>query len=308
MQNIKDIVIFQNVSLKKYNTYKIEAKAKYLIHVLSIPALVELLCYLKKNKIPYFILGAGSNLILDEYFDGAVIKLKGFDSISIQDNVVEAEAGVMMASLALETIQHHLTGLEWVFNIPGTVGGSIVNNAGAYNSEMFDSLVRIKVLDQNLNIKEISKEELQYQYRQTNIADLGYIVLSGTFLLEEGNPEESKRLMKDRCERRKNSQPLDMPSAGSVFRNPLGDSAGRLIEQAGLKGRQLGGAKVSEKHANFIVNTGNATSNDIKNLIKLIQTEVKNQFHVDLILEQEIVDWKNENGKCKKGEKEKIKY
>ena len=137
----------------------------------------------------------------------------------------------------------------------------------------------------------MKKEEFVVSYRHTNIKDLNLIVLEGKFKLSKGNQEEAKELIKNRCERRLESQPLDKPSAGSVFRNPAGDHAGRLIEAAGLKGKRIGGAEISLKHANFIVNVGGATSNDIKNLIKLVKDEVKKQFNVDLILEQEIIDW-----------------
>jgi len=292
MDKIKDIIVEENVSLKKYNTYRLDAKAKYLIRVLSIPALIQLLQYLKKENIPYFFLGAGSNVILDEFFLGAVIQLEGLNYVTIEGNKVQVGAGTMMGRLSSETVKQSLTGLEWAINIPGTVGGSIVNNAGAYNSEMFDYLVNVKVLTPDLEVKEMPKDAFSYQYRHTNIKELGFIVLEGTFLLENGDKEASKKLIQDRSKRRQESQPLDMPSAGSVFRNPEGDYAGRLIEAVGLKGKTIGGAQVSLKHANFIVNTGNATSKDIKNLIKLVKDEVKEKFQVDLVLEQEIVDWK----------------
>jgi len=167
-----------------------------------------------------------------------------------------------MGKLAMDTINKNLTGLEWAVNIPGTIGGSIVGNAGAYNSEMFDNLVSIKVLNSSFEIIDVPKDTFIYNYRHTNIKELDLIILEGTFILEEGNKEESNQIIKDRVMRRKASQPLDMPSAGSVFRNPEGDYAGRLIEAVGLKGKKIGGAEVSNKHANFIVNTGNATSND----------------------------------------------
>ena len=260
--------------------------------VLSIQGLMDLLAYLKNNNISYMILGNGSNVILDNYFKGVIIKLSGLNYVNISKNIVSVGAGAMMGSLAINTINENLTGLEWAINIPGTIGGSVVNNAGAYNSEMFDNLVSIKVLNKNLEVEEILKENIVYSYRHTNIKDLGFIVLEATFLLDDGDVEYSKEIIKDRCERRKSSQPLDMPSAGSVFRNPEGDFAGRLIEAVGLKGKKVGGAEVSNKHANFIVNTGNATSNDIKNLIKLIKDEVKKEFKIDLVLEQEIIDWK----------------
>ena len=292
MENIKDISIIKDVNLKNYNTYKIEAKCDYLVDVLSIQGLIDLLAYLKNNNISYMILGNGSNVILDNYFKGVIIKLSGLNYVNISKNTVSVGAGAMMGSLAINTINENLTGLEWAINIPGTIGGSVVNNAGAYNSEMFDNLVSIKVLNKNLEVEEILKENIVYSYRHTNIKDLGFIVLEATFLLDDGDVEYSKEIIKDRCERRKSSQPLDMPSAGSVFRNPEGDFAGRLIEAVGLKGRKVGGAEVSNKHANFIVNTGNATSNDIKNLIKLIKDEVKKEFDINLVLEQEIIDWK----------------
>lgn len=292
MKKIKDVVIEENVSLKKYNTYRIDAKTKYLAHISSISDLVSLLQELKKDNIPYFVLGGGSNLILDEYFDGVIIKLEGLNNITINDNKVIAESGVMLGNLARETINNSLTGFEWAMNIPGSVGGSLVGNAGAYNSDMFENLESIKVINSNYEIVDMKKTEFVYGYRHTNIKELNLIVIEATFLLDRGNKDESKALVIDRNKRRQETQPLDMPSAGSVFRNPEGDYAGRLIEEAGLKGKKIGGAQVSLKHANFIVNTGNATSNDIKNLIKLIKKEVKNQFGVDLTLEQEIIDWK----------------
>lgn len=292
MKKIKDVVIEENVSLKKYNTYRIDAKARYLAHISSIQGLVLLIKELKKETIPYFVIGGGSNLILDDYFDGVILKLEGLNNITINDNKVTAEAGVMLGKLSCETINNSLTGFEWAMNIPGSVGGSLVQNAGAYNSDMFENLESIKVLNSNYEIVVMNKEEFVYGYRHTNIKELDLIVIEATFILERGNKEESKALVLDRNKRRQEAQPLNMPSAGSVFRNPEGDYAGRLIEEAGLKGKEIGGAQVSLKHANFIVNTGNATSNDIKNLIKLIKKEVKNQFGVDLTLEQEIIEWK----------------
>ncbi len=292
MKEIKGIIVKENASLKNLNTYKLESKAKYLIQVETLDGLINVLKYLKENKIKCFILGAGSNIVIDEYFDGAVIKLCGLKNINIDHDMITCGAGSMMGNLACTSVEHNLTGLEWAINIPGTVGGSIVGNAGAYNKEIFDSLVSIKVLDESLNVKELKKEEIKHTYRHTELKEKPWIVLEATFKLEKGNKEESLKLIEDRKIRRKATQPLDMPSAGSVFRNPENDHAGRLIEAAGLKGKKIGGAMVSLKHANFIVNTGTATSNDVKNLIKLVHTQVKEKFNVDLVLEQEIIDWK----------------
>ena len=292
MNEITGISITYDASLKNLNTYKIASKAKYLIEIQTLEGLISILNYLHEHNIKYFILGAGSNIVIDEYFNGAIIKLNGLKKIEVKDNIITCESGAMMPSLSCVSIDHNLTGLEWAINIPGTVGGSIVGNAGAYKKEMFDYLVAVKVLDENFQIKELKKEEIKHSYRHTDLKEKPWIVLSATFKLEKGNKEESLALVRDRKERRLATQPLDMPSAGSVFRNPLNDHAGRLIEAAGLKGKKIGGAMVSEKHANFIVNTGDATSNDIKNLIKLVHTQVKEKFNVDLVLEQEIIDWK----------------
>ena len=292
MNELKGITITENASLKNLNTYKIESSAKYLIRVENLEGLINILKYLKEHNIKYFILGAGSNIVIDDYFDGAIIKLDGLNKVTVNDKIITAEAGAMMGALSCESINHNLTGLEWAINIPGTIGGSIVGNAGAYNKEMFDDLVSIKVLDENLEIKEIKKEEIKHSYRHTDLKGKTWIVLEATFVLEKGDKEKSLELIEERKERRMATQPLDMPSAGSVFRNPEGDHAGRLIEACGLKGKSIGEAMISPKHANFIVNTGNATSNDVKNLIKLVHTQVKQNFDVDLVLEQEIIDWK----------------
>lgn len=292
MNNIKGIKVTKNASLKNYNTYKIESICDYLIEISNIESLIEVLKYLQKNNIDYMILGNGSNVILDDYFKGAIIKLTGLSYVNIDKKTVQVGAGTMMTILTKKTVEASLAGLEWAINIPGTVGGSITGNAGAYNSEMFDHLVSIKALNKDLEVVDISKNDLEYSYRNTNIKDLGLIVLEGTFKLEFGNKEDMNAIIKDRFERRQNTQPLDMPSCGSVFRNPEGNFAGKLIEDAGLKGKKVGGAEVSTKHANFIVNCGNATSKDIKNLIKLIKDEVKNKYDIDLILEQIIVNSK----------------
>ena len=292
MKNIKGVSITCHASLKNLNTYKLEGYADYLIKVETIDGLIDVLKELKKDNINYFIIGAGSNIIIDEYFKGAIIKLSGLNKITIKDQTLTCASGAMMGAIACASIDKNLTGLEWAINIPGTVGGSIIGNAGAYKSEIFDFLISIKVLDEFLNIRELKKEDIKHTYRDTDLKGKNWIVLEATFKLEKGNKAASLELIEDRKERRKASQPLDMPSAGSVFRNPEGDHAGRLIEASGLKGYRIGGAEVSKKHANFIVNTGTATSNDIKNLIKYVHTQVYEKFGVDLILEQEIIDWK----------------
>ena len=169
MNDVKDVIVKENVSLKNYNTYKVESKAKYLISVNNIDALINILRVLKEQNIEYFILGAGSNVILDDYFLGAIIKLDGLNYIEINDLEVLVGAGTMMGTLTKKTVNNNLTGLEWAINIPGTVGGSINNNAGAYNSEIFDNLISLKVLTKDFEVKEVSKTDLEISYRTSNI-------------------------------------------------------------------------------------------------------------------------------------------
>ena len=294
---IKDLEIFgdveANVSLKNYNTYNIASSARFLVEPINIDSLIGLIKYLKKNNISYFIIGNGSNVILsDGFYDGVVIKLSHLNEISIDDEEVFAGAGVMLPKLSKKVIEHDLAGLEWACAIPGTVGGSIVGNAGAYKEAIFDYVTKVVVLDNNI-VKEISKEDIKCSYRYTSFKeDKNIIVLGAYFQLRKGNKEESQEIVNRRMKKRLATQPLDYPSAGSVFRNPEGDFAGRIIEEdLGFKGKTIGGAKISEKHANFIINFDNATGADIRELINLIKEEVKKKDNIDLIVEQEFIDW-----------------
>ena len=282
-----------DVDLKSYNTYKVSAKAKYLVDVKNEDALASLVKYLNNNNISYFIIGNGSNIVVpNNDFDGVIIKLSELNQISIDDDEVEVGAGVMLPKLVNETVNNCLKGLEWASGIPGTVGGSVVGNAGAYLSDIFTFITSIRVFDGN-EIKEISKDEIKHSYRYTSFKEnKNLIILSVKLKLEKGNSDESLDLMKNRMERRLASQPLEYPSAGSTFRNPEGDYAGRLIEECGLKGKRIGGAMVSEKHANFIINYDNASASDIRELIKLVHDTVLEKTGVDLILEQELIEWR----------------
>ena len=199
----------------------------------------------------------------------------------------------MLPKVAIESINHGLKGLEWATGIPGTIGGSTVGNAGAYKSCMFDFIDSVTVLDENSEVKVLKKDDITYKYRHTNFKDnKNIIILDVVMNLEYGDKEGSLEKVKKRLEKRKETQPLDYHSAGSVFRNPEGDASGRIIEQeVGLKGKTIGGAKVSEKHANFIINIGNATGKDVKDLINLVHDEVLKKCGIDLIPEQEFVNW-----------------
>lgn len=282
----------ENASLKKYNTYKVDTKCLYLVFPKSIEELIKIIRYLKKNKIAYLVLGNGSNIIFSkDYYDKVVIKLDNLNNVEYQDNIVTAEAGYSLSKLALETTNKGLDGLTFAAGIPGCVGASTAMNAGAYNSDMSKVVKTVKVLNENLDIITLNNEDLQYEYRDSFLKKHPeYIVLEATFELFYNDPEMMKGLINERRKKRIATQPLELPNAGSVFRNPENMYAGELIEKSNLKGFTIGGAKVSEKHANFIVNSGNAKGKDIVKLIKKIKEEVKKNYNVELKLEQIIID------------------
>ena len=285
----------EHATLKNLNTYHIGGTTRYLISPNSISDLVSVLNILKENNIKFFILGNGSNVILNsKEYDGAVIRLNKLNGIEIHNdlNMAYAEAGVMLPKLVMETINNSLTGLEFAAGIPGTVGGSIYGNAGAYNACILDYVVSVTVLDENYEIKVLEHEDIRYEYRSTMFKEeKKYIILAAKFYLKKGDKNNSLDVIEERRIRRLESQPLEFPSAGSVFRNPEGDFAGRLIESCDLKGKRLGGAEVSNKHANFIVNVDNASSDDVYKLIKLVHDTVLAKTNVDLKIEQEFVGW-----------------
>lgn len=281
---------YKNVSLKKYNTYKIDVSCDYLVYPKSIHELQELLKYLKDNNIHYLILGNGSNVILARPNFDVVIKLDRINNIEIKDNIVIAGAGVSLIKLSNICMENNLNGLSFAGGIPGLLGASTAMNAGAYKEDMASIVKEVKVLTTNLEIKTMKNSELEYAYRDSFLKrNKDFICVEVTLSLEYEDKEIIKHRMLDRRDRRISSQPVNMPSAGSVFRNPEGLSAGKLIEDIGLKGYTIGGAQVSEKHANFIINTSNATYEDIISLIDYIKEKVKEKYNIDLILEQEIV-------------------
>lgn len=279
-------------SLKRYNTYRIDIKCKYLVFPKTKEQFIELLKELSTAKEKYLVLGNGSNIILNTtYYDGVVILLNKLNKMIIDDLTVEVEAGYSLQKLALETSSLGLEGLEFATGIPGMVGASIAMNAGAYKSDIASVVETVTVVNPNNEIVTMHHDDLNFSYRTSFFKEnKGYYIISATLKLKQGNKEEILEKISKRRVKRIETQPLDMPSAGSVFRNPEGMYAGELIEKIGLKGYNLNGAMVSEKHANFIVNKGNASGKDIVKLIQKIKEEVKKEFNVDLILEQIIVD------------------
>jgi len=301
--------IKKNVNLKNYSTFKIGGKAKYFVIAKNEDEIKKAILWAKKKKIPFFILGGGSNVLFsDEGFRGLVIKLRN-TRYEIRNTKLIAEAGVPLQKLVLETAKKGLSGLENLAGIPGTLGGAIWGNAGAFGREIGDVVEEVKVLDVRglkLEIKKLKKDDCKFGYRDSIFKKRkNWVILEATLKLKKGEKKEIEERIKEILKLRKEKQPLEFPCAGSVFKNVLIETvprkiqekfkekikngflpAGVLIEAAELKGYQIGGAKISEKHANFIVNIGNAKANDVMQLIEKIKKEVKKKFRVQL--EEEI--------------------
>ena len=288
--NIGDII--ENADLREYTTYKAGGKALAIVIPDDLNGLITLIKFLREKKVKYKILGNGSNLIFsDKGYNGILIKLDNFNKLEFNDNYVTVGAGYSLTKLSLRTARRGYTGLEFASGIPGTVGGAIFTNAGAYKMDMGYITTTVKVLDPNLEVQILTNQDLEFHYRSSFLQKVkNYICIEATLLLRKGDTETIMEVINDRKKRRIESQPLEYPSAGSVFRNPEGDYAGRLIEEIGYKGYSIGDAMVSLKHANFIINKGNASGDDIKKLIKEIKAKVKEKYNIDLKVEQEFVE------------------
>lgn len=292
IKKIKDIEVLEDVSLKKYTTFKLDGVASILTIPKNIDALISLLKFLKEENIKHKVIGNGSNLVfVNKYYDGVLIKLENLKHIIIEDTIITVGAGYSLSKLSLETAKLGLTGLEFAAGIPGTIGGAIFMNAGAYKSDMGYVVSETKVLTPSLEIKTLYNRDLDFHYRTSFLQkNPGYICLEAKIILKHGDKNIIMDLMEERKQRRLMTQPLDYPSAGSVFRNPEGDYAGRLIEEIGYKNKNVNGAYVSEKHANFIINKGEATGEDVKKLIEEIQNKIEERYGIKLKAEQEFVE------------------
>ena len=284
--------VLEDYTLKEHTTYKVGGKAICAVVPEDEKKLITLLSYLKENNIKYMVLGNGSNVIFnDSGYNGVIVKLDNFNHLNIINNKIVVGAGYPLNKLALRVSRLGFTGMEFAAGIPGTVGGAVYMNAGAYKSDMGYILTSIKVLTPDYEIKTMKNKELDFHYRASFLQkNKDYICLEATITLIKGNSEEIMELISERKKRRVETQPLEYPSAGSVFRNPEGDFAGRLIEEIGYKGKSIGGAQVSEKHANFIINTGNATGEEVKELINDIKNKIKEEYNIELKVEQEFVE------------------
>lgn len=285
----------KDVPLSKYTTYKVGGRAKIMVYPKNVDNLVRLMKIIKTYNLKYKILGNGSNLLFsDNEFDGVIIRLNELDEVEFfGNNKIRVGAGFSLMKLSMLAAKRGLAGLEFASGIPGTIGGAVFMNAGAYKSDMGYIVTEVKVLTPDFKIITLENKEMDFHYRSSYLQrHRDYICLEAVIKLEKGDKNALDEVIKERRERRMESQPLEYPSAGSVFRNPEGMFAGKLIEDLGLKGKTIGGAKVSEKHANFIINYNKkAKSSDIKNLIELVHQKVLEEYDVDMKIEQEFVNW-----------------
>ena len=287
-----NVEFIKGESLSKHTTYKVGGKCDYYVLPKNLNELIDVLVLIKKNNLQYKVIGNGSNLIFSSKdYSGIIINLKNMKNLEIVNNLIKVDAGYSLSKLSLEVSNRGLKGLDFAAGIPASVGGAVYMNAGCYGSDMSKIVTSVTVLDYEGNIIELTNEECKFSYRKSVFQTSEYIILNCTLKLGEGNKDELMALISERRNKRLLSQPLDMPTAGSVFKNPEGLKAWELIDKAGFRGKSIGGAKVSEKHANFIINNGNATGEDIKALISLIQKEVKEKYCISLELEQELVNF-----------------
>lgn len=270
--------------MKKHTTFRIGGPADYYLCPHSTEELQKILQICRENKLEFFILGNGSNLLVsDKGYRGVVIQLwKNFSDIETEDNTITVKAGALLSKVAAEALEESLTGMEFASGIPGTMGGAVMMNAGAYGGEMKDIIREVTVLTREGELLTLSKEEMNFGYRTSVVKEKGYVVISAELQLRKGDREEIRKVMDELKERRVTKQPLDMPSAGSTFKRPEGYFAGKLIMDAGLRGFSVGGAQISEKHCGFVVNKCDATAADVLGLIGEVQKRVQEKFGVAL--------------------------
>jgi len=283
--------IIQNEPLANHTTFKIGGEADYFFIAQNSNSLVKAVKIAHDFNLPFFILGGGSNLLIsDKGFRGLAIKVQS-SKFKVQSNKIIADAGMSLSKLVDLSIKKELSGLEWAIGIPGTVGGAVRGNAGAFGKEMSDVVRSVKVLliSNNITVEQYNNIAIRFAYRDSIFKHNKDIILSVEFELKNGNKEKSRNVIQGYLLERKESQPLDCLSAGCIFKNPREKLAGELIDLAGLKGKRIGDARVSEKHANFIINLGNAKAEDMMRLIKIIQKKVLGKFGTKLELEIELV-------------------
>lgn len=275
----------ENEPLAKYVNFRIGGPARWLVEAKTEEEITTAVQLAQEADVPVFILGGGSNTLpSDQGFNGLVIKI-ALRSFAINGTMVRADAGVMSAGLARATAEAGLAGLEWMISLPGTIGGAVRGNAGCFGGEVKDNVVAVRIL-RNGRIRDVSAADSAFGYRDSAFKHSDDIILSATFALSPGIPSVLKAKMDEQLAARKASQPTNAGSAGCIFKNPEGNSAGRLVDQAGLKGQKIGDAEISPVHGNFIVNLGHATADQVVQLVALAKTRVRN--HAGIQLQEEI--------------------
>lgn len=288
--------VLKDEPLYKHTTYRVGGPAKLFVKVKDLEGLINTIKYCRKHRIQLFVIGRGSNLLFsDKSFKGIIISLENFNQYKINGNKVTAQCGVPMIKLAYDCAKVGLSGFEFMGGIPGNIGGGIFMNAGAYKSNISEVVESVTILDERFKLVTLSREEMDFGYRHSIIQEhKKWIVIEATFVLQTKTVQEVKELLDKRKERRMSTQPWNQPSAGSVFRNPEEGAAWKYIDNAGLRGYEIGGAQVSPKHSNFIVNNGYASAKDIHDLIFFVQKEVYDKFQVTLKPEVRFINWESQ--------------
>jgi len=288
---VNDNRVYENELLKEHTYFKIGGPAKILVKVKSIDEIKKVIQICKDEDVKYYVIGNGTNILVpDEGLDAVIIKIaETFNDYRIHGNKVYVQAGMLLSTLSKKIAKASLTGFEFASGIPGTVGGAIYMNAGAYGGEMKDIVEYAKVLDSDGKVQKILNKDLELGYRKSIVSKKNYVVLSVCFVLKEGNIDQIKKEVQVLDEKRISKQPLDLPSAGSTFKRPEGYYAGKLIDDAGLRGFRFRDAQVSDKHCGFVVNRGNATCKDVLQLIDMVKKVVFDQFNVTLEREVRIL-------------------
>lgn len=289
-ENLGDF--FYDEPMKNHTSFCVGGPAKLLIKPNDEAALVEILKSIKKNNYKYYILGNCTNIIVrDKGFDGIIIKLKNKlnDVKKVSDKEIYAGTGASMKKISEFAMENSLTGLEFAHGIPGSLGGAIVMNAGAYDGEIKNVVKSVRLLDEDLKVIEVLGDEMNFSYRHSLVQERDLIVFGATFSLEDGDKNEIREKYEDFDQRRADKQPLDMPSAGSTFKRPTGYFAGKLIDDSGLRGFTHKGAGISEKHCGFVVNKNKATAQDVLETIEIVQKVVHDKFGVTLEREVKII-------------------
>ena len=286
--NEEDITVDSPMSEHIY--FRVGGPADILVTPVNEEQVVNTLKLCREYNVPYFILGNGSNILVkDGGISGVVIKFNKLNKITTEGNCVTAQSGALLKDVSKAALENNLRGFEFACGIPGSIGGAVFMNAGAYDGEIAHVIKSARVIDENCNIKNLTKEELELGYRSSIVMKKGYVVIEATVELESGEYASIKDKIDDLTNRRESKQPLEYPSAGSTFKRPEGYFAGKLIQDSGLKGFSIGGAAVSEKHSGFVINKGGATAKDVLDVIAHVQKTVKENFDVELHTEVRII-------------------